>query len=294
MNITNVFGLPEALVKAVSVKQHNAPGSLSATTLLKNTKQILLTSRHWDEIEEDVLDRFWALFGTAIHKMLEHEGENDFTEESMSHEINGMTVTGQIDLYNMATGEIADWKSCSVYKVIKEDFSDWKLQGLIYAWLLHKNDFPVKTCRFIAIMKDHSLRKARHSQSYPKLPVYVYEFPVTEVDLKMIEMYVRDKIEEYKKYDGMADDEIPCCTAAERWESQTEYAVMKEGNKRAFKVLKSLEEAEKIAADKGKGYSVETRPGEAKRCMDYCSCNSFCNYYRENVAAVEAQEDVSW
>ncbi|MDR2785683.1 MAG: hypothetical protein LBB83_07190 [Treponema sp.] len=100
MKITNLFGLPEALVNAVSVRPHNAPGSLSATTLLKNMKQILLTERHWDELEEDVLDRFWALFGSAIHKLLEHEGENDFSEESMFCEFAGIKVTGQIDLYN--------------------------------------------------------------------------------------------------------------------------------------------------------------------------------------------------
>jgi hypothetical protein len=294
LKITNLFGLPEALVNAVSVRPHNAPGSLSATTLLKNMKQILLTSRHWDEIEEDVLDRFWALFGSAIHKMLEHEGENDFTEESMSHEIDGITVTGQIDLYNMATGEIADWKSCSVYKVLKEDFEDWRKQGLIYAWLLHKNDFLVKTCRFIAIMKDHSMRKARHSPSYPKHPVYVYEFPITEHSLAEIETYIKDKISEYKRFKDIADNDIPFCTADERWENPTVFAVKKDGNKRAYKILKTIEEAEKIAGDMGKGYSVEKRQGEAKRCMDYCSCNMFCNYYRDNVAAVEAQDEVNW
>jgi hypothetical protein len=67
LKITNLFGLPKALVNAVSVRPHNDPGSLSATTLLKSMKQILLTERHWDELEEDVLDRFWALFGSAIH-----------------------------------------------------------------------------------------------------------------------------------------------------------------------------------------------------------------------------------
>jgi len=294
LKITNVMGLPEALVKAIETKPHNAPGSLSATTLLKNTKQILLTERHWDELEEDVLDRFWALFGSAIHKMLESEGKDEFAEESLSFELDGIVITGRIDNYNMKTGEVTDYKSCSVYKIINQDFTDWRRQGLEYAWLLHKNGFLVKTCTFIAITKDHSMRKARHSSSYPKVPVYVYQFEVTEEGLTEIEAFMKGKIAECKKFSDVADDDIPPCTMEERWESPTTYAVMKEGNKRAFKVLKSLDEAEKIAADKGNGYSVETRPGEAKRCMDYCSCNTFCNYYREHVAAVEAQEDVSW
>jgi hypothetical protein len=226
--------------------------------------------------------------------MLEHEGENDFTEESMSHEMDGIIVTGRIDLYNMAIGEIADWKSCSVYKILKEDFEDWRKQGLIYAWLLHKNGFLVKTCRFIAIMKDHSMRKARHSPSYPKHPVYVYEFPVTEYGLNEIEAYIKDKISDYKLFSEIEDDAIPVCTAEERWEKATKYAVQKSGAKRAYKLLDTQEEAERIAGDMGKGYIVEKRPGEAIRCMDYCSCAAFCNYYRDNVAAVEAQDEVNW
>jgi len=296
MTITNIAGLPEALVKAVSIRPHNDPGRLSATTLLLNAKQILLTARHWDEMEEDVLDRFWALFGTAIHKMLESEGVDEFTEEFMPHELDGIVITGRIDNYNMATGVITDYKSCSVYKVINQDFLDWRRQGLIYAWLLHKNGFLVKTCRFIAIMKDHSARKARYRQSYPKIPVYVYEFPVTEEGLAEIEAYMKGKIADYKRFQELPDDDIPPCTPEERWEKPTLYAVKKLGAKRAYKLCNTLEEAEKIAGDM-KGYTVETRPGESTRCMDYCSCCGFCNYYRDNVADKAAgsdDQDVDW
>ena len=293
MKITNVYGLPEALVNAVSIRPHNDPGRLSATTLLLNAKQILLTTRHWEELEEDVLERFWALFGTAIHKMLESEGENEFTEEFMSHELDGITVTGRIDNYNMETGVITDWKSCSTYKVTSEDFADWRRQGLIYAWLLHKNGFKVETCRVVAIMKDHSKRKARYQPSYPRIPVFVYEFPVTELSLIEIKIFMEGKIDNYKQYLNVADDDIPPCTPEERWEKPTEYAVKKEGNKRAYRLLKTLEEAEKIAGDMGKGYIVEKRPGESTRCMDYCSCCEFCNFYRDNVAAAEERDALS-
>jgi hypothetical protein len=69
---------------------------------------------------------------------------------------------------------------------------------------------------------------------------------------------------------------------------------MKGTNKRAYRVMDTQEEAEKLAADMGAGYSVEKRPGESVRCMDYCSCCEFCNFYRENVAAAtEDQEAVA-
>ena len=291
MKITNKMGLPEALYKAVSVRRHNDPGRLSATTLLNGVKQILLTDRHWEELEEDVLDRFWAIFGTAGHKMLEHEGIHEFTEEYMSHEIDGITVTGRIDNYNMAEGLISDYKFISKWKIKFRDFEDWEKQGLIYAWLLIKNGFVVKTCRFIAIIKDHSKREAKRDSSYPAFPLYVHEFNVTEKRLAEIEAFIRQKIADYKQQRDMADDDIPPCTPKERWDKPTKYAVMKGTNKRAYRVMDTMEEADKLAADMGAVYSVVTRPGESIRCQDYCSCCEFCDYYRDNVATAEEEPE---
>ena len=80
MKITNKLNLPYGLVKAVSPEPHNKPGEISATTLIQGTKQVILTQRHWNELEDDVSERIWAVFGTAVHALLETEGENDFTE----------------------------------------------------------------------------------------------------------------------------------------------------------------------------------------------------------------------
>jgi len=290
MKITNRMNLPEALVKAVTVQRHNKPGRLSATTLLNGTKQIILTDRHWDELEDDVADHFYAIFGSAVHKVLENEGEDEFAEEFISHEVDGVTVTGRIDNYNMRTGVISDYKSVSVWKIMFNDFEDWRRQGLIYAWLLIKNGFKVHKCQFIGILKDHSKRDAKRNSSYPQKPVYVYEFDVTKEGLEEIEAYIRAKIAEYKRCKEMADDDIPPCSAKERWEKPTKYAVKKEGRKTAVRVLDSADEAEKMAADLGKGHSVEKRPGESVRCGEYCSCCEYCDFYRNNVAAADEQE----
>jgi len=292
MKITNSMGLPEALVNAINVRRHNNPGRLSATTLLNGIKQIHLNDRHWDELEEDVVDHFYAIFGSAVHKVLESEGKDEFAEEFVSYEVDGITVTGRIDNYNMREGIISDYKSVGSYKIKLKDFEDWRKQGLIYAWLLIKNGFEVKKCQFIALIKDHSKREARRSSSYPQSPVFVYEFAVTPEGLEEIESFIKEKVAEYKKYIGVADDDIPPCSARERWEKATTYAVKKEGNKKASKAnIETLEEAEKIAADKGKGFIVEKRPGESTRCAEYCSCCDFCNFYRDNVAVAEEAEE---
>jgi RecB family exonuclease len=174
MTITNNLNLPAGLVKAVSTERHNANGCLSATTLLQGVKHLLLTDRHWEQLADDVADRIWAIWGTAVHSLLESEGENDFTEQEMSHKIGGITVTGRIDNYNMASGTICDYKTASVNKVKFSDFSDWYLQGMIYAWLLTRNKFPVTHCRFIALLKDHSKTEAQRDRQYPQNPVLYY------------------------------------------------------------------------------------------------------------------------
>jgi len=284
MKITNKMNLPAALVKAVGTDRHNKPGSLSATTLLNGTKQIILTDRHWEELEDDVSDRFWAVLGTAVHNVLEGEGEHEFAEEFLSHEVDGITVTGRIDNYNMKTGVISDYKSVSVWKIKFKDFDDWKKQGLIYAWLLRKNGFGVKTCRFIALIKDHSKREAKRDSLYPQAPMYVYEFPVTDTNLLEIENFIKGKVSAYSRWIEAEDGSIPPCTPEERWDRPTQYAVKKGGNKKAYRVFDTATEAEKLAADMGAGYSVETRPGESVRCQDYCLCCEFCNFYRDNVA----------
>ena len=280
MEITNRLGLPAGIVKAASTEKHNAPMCLSATTLLQGLKQILLTERHWDELTDDVADRIWAIWGTAVHSLLVHEGEYDFTEQEMSYKLGDITITGRIDNYDMANGIIVDYKTASVNKIMFNDFTDWYLQGMIYAWLLTRNKFPVFNCRFIALLKDHSKTDAARNRSYPQNPVYVYEFPVTTEKLFKTGSFIRGKVDDYKKYLAAADDDIPPCLPQERWERPSEFAVKKEGVKKAVKLFEVKREAEERASALGKGYYVEHRAGESVRCTRYCLCNSFCNFYR--------------
>jgi hypothetical protein len=283
MNITNKLNLPEGFVKAVSTEKHNAPGCLSATTLIQGVKQILLIDRHWDNLEEDVSDRIWAIFGSAVHSILQSEGKYNFTEQAMSHKVGDITVTGQIDSYNMMDGIIDDYKTASVVKVKFGDYADWYLQGMIYAWLLTKNKFTVNKCRFIALLKDHSKTDALREREYPEKPVYIYEFPITPQELFKIGIFIKNKVAEYKRCISLPDNEIPPCSPEERWEKPPKYAVMKNGLKRAVRLFDKREDAELLAETKGLSHYIEYRQGESIRCRSYCLCKKFCNFYNESV-----------
>ena len=283
MKITNKLNLPEGFVKAVSTEKHNAEGCLSATTLIQGVKQIILTDRYWDRLEEDVSDRIWAIFGSAVHSLLEQEGETDFTEIDMCHTVGNITITGRIDNYDLQKKIICDYKTASATKVRFNDFNDWYLQGMIYAWLLIKNNLPANKCRFIALLKDHSKTDAMRERNYPKAPVYIYGFPVTPQGLFKIGIFIKNKVEEYKRCLLLPDNEIPPCTPEERWERPPKFAVMKNGLKRAVRLFDKQEDAELLAETKGGNHYIEYRPGESIKCRSYCPCNRFCNFYQESV-----------
>jgi DNA-binding Lrp family transcriptional regulator len=281
MLVTNKHNLPQSLVNAVTTERHNKEGSVSATTLLQGVKQIILTERHWDEIEDDVSDRVWALFGTAVHKLLEECNPNAFTEEKFEVERGPKTVTGQVDLYDMEEKTITDYKTASVWKIKFQNFDDWRRQGLIYSWLLKQEGLEVKRCRFIAMLRDWTKGEAQRNADYPQSQVYEYVFDVTEKDLSEIEIFINDKVLQIIENEKKSDDEIAPCTGEERWETETTWAIKKVGRKTALKVCHTKAEAEELLPKLG-GTEIEERKGQSKRCTDYCLCNKFCNFYKEH------------
>ncbi len=282
MKITNHQNLPAPFVRMAESEYQYKPKRYSATELLKPVREILLKRRHNNELEQDCSDMVWLLFGQAVHHILESNGTGDteFTEERLTYTLeNGYTISGIIDFYDMAKGEVVDYKTASVWKVIHGDYEDWDLQGLTYAWLLWKNNLPVKTVKFYAILKDHSKRDAKYKADYPKQPVVPVEFPVNEARLQVIDKFLRDKIDELIRYEGTPDDKLPVCTPEERWNDGDKYAVMKKGRKTALRVLDSLETAEKYKTENSGDY-IEKRPGTDKKCLEYCLCCEKCSYWQ--------------
>lgn len=279
MKVSNNFGLPQALVSAVSISRHNKEGCYSATTLLKGTAETMLTKRHWDEIEVDASDSIWAVWGTAVHSIFEKQEDETFKEESFEIPVSNSKVTGRVDSYDLKNEIIVDWKTASTWKVIYKDFSDWEKQGLIYSWLMKKSGLNVKKCRFIALLKDHSKSKAKIDSSYPQSPVYIYEFDVTEEKLAEIETFINVKVRQFEVAETLADEKLTPCTPEERWATTDKWAIMKKGRKTAIKLCDSEEEAKSLMTEKG-GDSIEFRQGESKKCSDYCNCKEFCPFYK--------------
>ena len=286
MIITNKLGLPKPLVDMAQSDYKYAPNEYRVTSLLKGIRETILERRHHSEIEQDVSDMIWLLFGTAVHSVLENhqEGDQEIKEARLKIPIGDYTLSGQFDLYNAETKTITDYKTCSIWKVIYGEYEDWRRQLLIYAYMLQSIGFPVEKAEIIALMKDHSKSQAKIKADYPKQPVRKITFTFTEKDFVEIENWLHARFEEIAKAEKLPDDKLPLCTPEERFNNGDKFAVMKKGRKTALRVLDSMEDAENWMATNG-GDFIEVRKGEDKKCMDYCSACEFCNYYKEVVAS---------
>lgn len=287
MKITNKLGLPSPFVEAVSRDYQYKDKQYSVTALLKGVREAILQRRHNDEIEQDCSEMAWAIFGTAVHSILENAQEmaDELKETKLITELpNGYKLSGVFDLYKESTATVIDYKTATVWKVIYNDWEDYRKQLLIYCWQLRQIGFEANSGEIVAFLKDHSKSKAKYDSSYPQQPIYIKHFDFTENDFKEIEAFIIDRFEIIEACENLTDDELPICTPVERWHKDDTYAVKKEGRKTAIKVCNSSEEAYAYIADNNldSKHYVEERLGADTKCEEYCSSCEYCSYWRQS------------
>ena len=144
MIITNTQNLPQPFVDAVTRNYEYKEKRYSVTSLLKGYREILLTRRHYSEIEQDVADSIWMILGSAVHKILEEANDDEDLLKEIRLEWttpNGYILSGIADLYSVKEQKVIDYKTGSVWKVIFGDWADYRKQLLYYAVLLRKNGY---------------------------------------------------------------------------------------------------------------------------------------------------------
>lgn len=280
MKITNKLGLPEPFVQMCTSDYQYKPGRYSVTSLLKGLREAILERRY--EVEQDVADCIWMLFGTAAHSVLESQQEtpDQIKECSVKTEIDGITISGRFDLYDDKTKTVTDYKTCTVWKIIFGDYKDWRMQLLMYAYMLRQSGFDVQRGEIVAIMRDHSKRDAKYKADYPPFPVKRIVFNFTDNDFAMVKAWLEQKVENIKIAEQLPDADLPLCTPEERFNSGDRWAVMKKGRKTAMRVLDGFDEAQAWMDEHGGDY-IEKRPGEDKKCLEYCSVCQYCSYWQE-------------
>jgi hypothetical protein len=264
---TNVHGLPQSIVAAVTADPYVGGGDISVTKLIDAPQVRTLMAKHKDAITTDVSERIWSLLGQAVHTILERAAlrqEGMVAEDRLYAEVAGWQLSGQFDVMHLETGVLSDYKVTTVYKLQNTDA--WTQQLNVLRWLAHKNGITVNTLEIIAILRDWKKGEAeRKPETYPQTPITRVSIPLWS--LEDTEEYILDRVQlhQFAQKGGRVD-----CTDEERWYTGTQFALMKDGGKRAVKLFSER------PTEIPEGHHIEERPGEYRRCASYCEVRAFC------------------
>ena len=285
MKLTNKYNIPQTFVNVLQRPTYSkGKANLSVTQLINSPKIVALTSLFADELEQDVSEMVWSIFGSAVHGVLEHgKDANHKIEERLHTEIDGWNISGAIDLQIVGENGIAirDYKTTSAWAVMNEK-AEWEQQLNIYAWLVEKvKKTPVTDVGIVAIIRDWNRRDAGTREGYPEAPIK--ELPVKLWSFEERERFVSERISKHSacEFAIETDQPLPRCTPEEMWEKNTTWAVKKTGGVRAKSVHQTQEEAADALEKAGKGYEIEVRLGERTRCANFCSVNHRCIQWRD-------------
>lgn len=290
MILTNHLGLPRSIENAVrNDKYTRGNAHISVTGLISPARKRALEIKHADEISEDVSERIWALLGQITHGILERAEDHAWTEERLYIERHGWRISGQFDRYLLEPdGLLQDYKLTSMYSVKDGGKDEWASQENVYALMLREHGYRVDRLEVVAILRDWSKVKARHSPDYPQTPAVIVPVPMWPA--AQAEQYIKDRLIAH----GKAQHELPECSPAERWEKPGAWALYKIGNTRATSLHETETEAnvalDEIAPNslKRRSYEIRERPAVQTRCQDYCPVLPFCE---QGKAMLKATED---
>ena len=296
MKITNKSNLPKVIERAVINDPYDSSGSnISTTRLIAPPRIRVLEMRNWDLIEDDVSNRIFSLLGQSVHHILERSKlKVDLAERRLFYKddkiTNGWTLSGQFDLLSRQAA-LTDFKVTSAWAALDaltNGKDEWENQLNVLDFLCRKNqktltrykkEVKVKSLNIMAILRDWSKLKVMQSDNYPRKQVVM--IPIRRWSEEEQENYVQARIKLHQ--DAEKSDQLPLCTAKERWRKEDSYALMLDNRKTAKRVLPTREEMDKYMKEnkyvEGQGCRVVFRAGEDIRCQHYCSVNQFCSHF---------------
>ena len=296
MKITNKSNLPKVIERAVINDPYDSSGSnISTTRLIAPPRIRVLEMRNWDLIEDDVSNRIFSLLGQSVHHILERSKlKVDLAERRLFYKddkiTNGWTLSGQFDLLSRQ-GDLTDFKVTSAWAALDaltNGKAEWENQLNVLDFLCRKNqktltrykkEVKVKSLNIMAILRDWSKLKVMQSDNYPRKQVVM--IPIRRWSEEEQENYVQARIKLHQ--DAEKSDQLPLCTAKERWRKEDSYALMLDNRKTARRVLPTRQDMDKYMKDnkyvEGQGCKVVFRAGEDVRCQHYCSVNQFCSHF---------------
>ena len=308
---TNTSNLPMSVAAWLAHDDYDHssdPYNVSATTLLKPIKSIVLGNRLVNHSVTDIADLIPSRMGTAVHTAIENAWlssnlkehllslrysaklvENivinptadQLTEDSVpiymelrgSKKVGKYTVSGKFDF--VSGGVLEDFKTTGTYSYVNQsNAKKYIQQGSIYKWL--HSDIITEDYMYIQyIFTDWSAAKARSDKNYPPMRIVPYRYVLDSV--QVTEAFVRERINLIDMYENSPESDMPDCTPADLWERDPVFKYYKNPNSRArsTKNFTTYYEAnDRLVQDGSVGIVVEVK-GEIKFCS-YCPALDIC------------------
>ena len=277
---TNKFGLPSPLYALLGKEKYSRGDSRRSATQLIDSPRLVAIKEKYGEGVTDIADRVWALFGTAVHKLIEEgipASEWDITEERLFAEVEGWKISGAIDLQTLeGRAGLIDWKVCAMFSLKEGHKQEWENQLNVLAYLMEiSKDITVSKLQVGAIIRDWSRQESLRDPTYPRAPFHMVDIPLWSFAEREAYVHERVRLHQEAEMALFLGDEPEPCTPEEMWQSEDAWAVTKKGNKRASKVFDNQDQAEAFA-EPFPGAVIEHRPGERKRCLNFCPAAANC------------------
>lgn len=316
----NVSEVPLALAVFLASDNYDYsddPTEISATTLLKPLRQIILAKRvpPGDGLV-NLADMMNSRMGSAIHDAIEKSWLNNhrsameaiglpkqvidriiinpkqedllpnhipiYLEQRLKRKIGKWTVTGKFDF--VGEGKVQDFKSTSTFTYKKQTNADkYTQQGSIYRWLdpqlITQDQMDIHY-----IFTDWKPAMVKTDPSYPPKRFHTQSFEL--MSLSETEAFIRRKLELIEQYWHADEDDIPLCDDAELWRSEPVFKYYKNPEKtaRSTKNFDTRPEAYAFMAQNGNVGIVKEVPGQVTACK-YCPAFAACSQKDQLVAA---------
>lgn len=286
------------------------PHTISATTLLKPVRQIVLASRvPPGEGLPNLSDMMSSRMGAAIHDGIERAWKTNhkqalqslgypsrvinrvvvnpdpdtvkdddipvYLENRMSRKIGKWTVTGKFDF--IGEGKVQDFKTTSVFTYMKQtSTSKYAQQGSIYRWLdprlIHQDQMDIHY-----IFTDWKAALSKTDPKYPPKRFLTQSFDL--LSIAKTEAMIRQKLEQIETYWDKDEADIPECGDEDLWRSQPVFKYYKNGDttaKRSTKNFDSMTEAVVYKSSNGNVGAIKEVPGQVTACK-YCPAFAACS-----------------
>lgn len=307
-NTTNIPLSLGVFLATDSYDHSNDPWTISATTLIKPLRQIILAGRvPQEDATVDLASLVNSRMGTAIHDAIErawltnHAQAMDamgipkrvvsrvkvnpkpeeitedtiavYLEQRTDKKVGKWTVTGKFDF--VGDGRVEDFKTTSTYAAINNTNDEkYILQGSLYRWLnptiITKDQMAIQW-----IFTDWSKAKALADPKYPQARTQQKVFPLKSI--QEVDAFVRRKLDQIERHWDTDEADLPVCSDEDLWRSEPVFKYYKNPEKtaRSTKNFETMHDARLRFIEDGSVGLIKEVPGQVTACK-YCPAFSIC------------------